>query len=343
MKILILKPSSLGDIVQAIPVLRLLRLRYPKSEIYWWLDIRFSKVLDGDKDLNGIIYFDRYHWKSPFYWNEVYSIISKLRKEKFDLVIDLQGLVRSGAFGWLVNGDLFIGVDEPREGANGFYDIIVRRPSYYTHAVDWYLETLRILNVPVHFNFDWLPPRREVIDEIKQKWNLEGAKYILIAPGGRWETKQWFPQNYVALVEKLSAEYKDIKFVVIGTKDSSETGLQIKKLVGDRCISLVGKTEILEMVELIRSSKLVICNDSGPMHIAAALKKPIVAIFGPTEPRRTGPYGFLQGVIQASLPCIPCFKRKCKNPKNLECLQLITPEMAVDKVRQLETGGLLTF
>jgi len=340
MKILILKPSSLGDIVQAIPVLRLLRLNYPDSEIYWWIDTRFSQILEGDKDLNGLIYFDRYHWASPFYWSKVFSIISELRNKRFDLVIDLQGLVRSGAFGWIVNGDLFVGVDEPREGAIGFYDIIARRPSYYTHAVDWYLETLRILNVPAHFNFDWLPPRKEVIDAIDKKWNLANSKYVLIAPGGRWKTKQWFPQYYVSLVEKLLAEYKNLNFVVIGTEDSSDTANQIKKLAGERCLNLVGKTTIVEMTELIRLSKLVVCNDSGPMHIAAALKKPIVAIFGPTEPRRTGPYGFLQGVIQAPLPCVPCFKRKCKNTKHLECLHLITPDMAIDKIHQLESEGL---
>jgi len=341
MKIFILKPSSLGDIVQALPVLRLLKLHIPQSQIYWWVDTRFSSILKGDKDLDGVIYFDRYHWASPYYWGEVARSILNVRKERFDLVIDLQGLLRSGAFAWIANGELLIGVDEPREGANGFYDIAVRRPSYYTHAVDWYLEVLKVLDIPVHFNFDWLPIRPEIADSIKEKW-IADSRYVVICPGGRWKTKRWFDQNYISLAKRLADEDSDITFVIIGVNECFEVGEKIREVLKDRCINLAGKTTIPEMIEVIRFSQYVVSNDTGPMHIAAALKKPTVAIFGPTEPKRTGPYGFLQGVVQASLPCVPCFKRKCKNPNQLECLRLVTTETVIEKIHQLKSTGFIS-
>ncbi|MGB9601390.1 MAG: glycosyltransferase family 9 protein [Limisphaerales bacterium] len=340
MKIFILKPSSLGDIVQALPVLRLLKLHIPQCQVFWWIDSRFSAVLEGDKDLSGLIYFDRYHWANPRYWGEVFRTVLNVRKERFDLVIDLQGLLRSGAFAWVASGKLLIGVDESRESANGFYDISVRRPSYYTHAVDWYLEVLRVLKIPVHFNFDWIPVRQDIADSVRRKW-LNNSRFIVISPGGRWRTKRWYEENYVSLANHIAGEDKEVKFVVIGVNECFTTGEKIKAVLKDRCINLAGKTSILEMIEVIRLSEYIIANDTGPMHIAAALKKPVVAIFGPTEPRRTGPYGFPQGVVQASLPCIPCFKRKCKNPIELECMRLVTPEMVLGKIQYLKSAGLI--
>ena len=162
MKILILKPSSLGDVVQALPVLRLLKRHLPASEIYWWIDSRLAPLLEGDPDLAGVVRFERQRWAAPRHWPEMLAQRPLAAAQNFDWVIDLQCLVRSGVFAWLANGKLSVGLDEPREGARGFYDLIVPRPSALTHAVDWYLRVLPVLGVPVHGDFQWLPgaPRR---------------------------------------------------------------------------------------------------------------------------------------------------------------------------------------
>ena len=139
LKILILKPSSLGDVVQALPVLRLLKRHLPASEIHWWIDSGLAPLLEGDPDLTGVVRFERKRWASLPHWPEMLRSIAGMRAQKFDWVIDLQGLARSGAFAWLANGQLLAGLDEAREGARGFYDIIVPRASFHTHAVDWYL------------------------------------------------------------------------------------------------------------------------------------------------------------------------------------------------------------
>jgi heptosyltransferase I len=335
LKILILKPSSLGDVVQALPVLRLLKLHWPDSEIFWWIDSALAPLLENDRDLAGIVHFERRRWTLPANWPEVWHSVQWMRRQSFDLVIDLQCLFRSGIFAWLANGKFLVGLDEPREGARGFYDVAVRRTSFHTHAVDWYLAVLKTLNVPVHRNFEWLPERPEISREVKRKWNTESARWILIQPGARWLNKRWPAENYAALVRHLATAHPDARFAIMGGGDDREAGAAIARAEPARCLDLTGKISLPEMIEWIRLGDLMISNDTGPMHVAAALSKPIVAIFGPTEPRRTGPYGQMQNVVRIDLPCSPCFKSHCTYSKPLECLRAISPETIFNRATSL--------
>ena len=357
MKILILKPSSLGDVVQALPVLRLLKRHWPDSGIFWWIDAHFAPLLDGDPDLSGIVRFERRRWVHPQHWPEMIRSIRWMREQNFDLVIDLQCLARSGAFAWLANGSFLIGLDEPREGARGFYDVAVRRASFHTHAVDWYLGVLPHLGVPVHWNFPWLPERPEVAAQVKQKW-LSGmgippvihsltspapdsavrtphsAFLIALQPGARWPTKRWPVDNFAELARALARDYPAARLVILGDADDHPLGETIARAEPARCLNLCGLTSLPEMVECLRLCDLMITNDTGPMHVAAALDIPLVALFGPTEPRRTGPYGHLSDVLRTGLPCSPCFKSHCtwKNPN--ECLTALSPETVFEFTRQ---------
>jgi heptosyltransferase I len=334
LKILILKPSSLGDVIQALPVLRLLKLHWPQSDIFWWVDSSLAPLLEDDPDLAGVIHFERRRWTSPVYWPEVWRSIRWMREQVFDLVIDLQCLARSGAFAWLANGKFLAGLDEPREGARGFYDLAVRRPSYHAHAVDWYLEVPKALNIPVHRNFRWLPDRPVLAAELKRKWKTDSARWIILQPGARWSNKRWPIENYAELVRQLAIEYPHHRFAILGGEMDQVLGARIVQDDGHRCLDLTGKLSLPEMVEWIRLADLMISNDTGPMHVAAALKKPIVGIFGPTEPRRTGPYGQLNNVIQTPLPCVPCMKPYCTHSKPLECLRAITPQTVAERVKR---------
>jgi lipopolysaccharide heptosyltransferase I len=336
LKILILKPSSLGDIVQALPVLRLLKQHWPESEIHWWIDSRLAALLEGDPDLAGVVRFERERWVSARHWPEIWRSIRWMRAQAFDLVIDLQCLARSGAFAWFAKGELLVGLDEPREGARGFYDIIVPRASFHTHAVDWYLAVLATLHVPVHWNFTWLPERLEVAAEIKRKWQTDSARWVVLQPGARWLNKRWPAEYFAEVVRQLAWSHPDVRFAILGGEADRELGTVVARADSQRCLDLTGKISLPEMVEWIRSSVLMISNDTGPMHVAAALRKPLVAIFGPTEPRRTGPYGSLPSVVQTNLPCVPCLKSHCVWFQPLECLRTISPEsIVVQAERQL--------
>ena len=330
MKILILKPSSLGDVVQALPVLRHLKRHFPASEIHWWIEASLSALLENDPDLAGLIRFDRHHWASPARWAEGLRSLKRLRGEAFDWVIDLQALARSGVVSWLVRGRFTVGLDDAREGAPAFYDLRVPRASPLTHAVDWYLDVLRALQVPVDWEFTWLPARPDVQTAVRQRWRLDGTPFIAFQPGARWATKRWPAGHFTALIRSLAGDLPGHRFVVLGAAADAALARAITAVAPDRCLNLAGQTNLPEMVECLRLCELLVTNDSGPMHVAAALGRPVVGLFGPTEPRRTGPYGQVERALQLRLPCVPCLRGRCRHVPPLECLAALTP----DRVRQ---------
>jgi heptosyltransferase I len=324
-KILILKPSSLGDVVQALPVLRLLKRHLPASQIYWWIDSHLAPLLEGDPDLAGVVRFERRRWATPHHWGEMWRAVRWLRQQDFDWVIDLQCLMRSGIFAWLANGKLSVGLDEPREGARGFYDLIIQRPSPLTHAVDWYLRVLSALRVPADGDFQWLPPRPAVAESVRRQWPVGGARWIVFQPGARWPNKRWPIASYAELVRLLAPARPGFRFAVLGGEADRPLGEVIAGADPARCLDLTGRLSLPEMVEWIRLSELMVSNDTGPMHVAAALGTPVVALLGPTEPGRTGPYRQLEHVLQLNLPCVPCLKPRCRYVKPFECLRALPP------------------
>jgi lipopolysaccharide heptosyltransferase I len=337
LKILILKPSSLGDVIHALPVLRLLKRHFPKGEIYWWLDAALVPLLENDPDLSGIILFQRKRWAAPARWLEIAASLRVMRQHHFDWAIDLQGLARSSLFAWLANAGLTVGLDNvregSREGARALYDVTPPRAPAHMHAVDRYLAVLPLLGVPVHRNFDWLPSRPEMAAQVEQKWHPAGSRWVALLPGGRWDNKRWPVQYFVALVN-LMRQTPEVKFVILGSRDEHSLGQTIAATDPERCLNLAGLTSLEEMIEWIRLSRLIITNDTGPMHVAAALGRPVVALFGPTDPLSTGPYGQLGNVLQnTSLPCVPCMNQNCFYREPLACLHSITPLAVFQKAR----------
>jgi heptosyltransferase I len=340
LKILILKPSSLGDVIHALPVLRLLRSHWPDSRVYWWLDTNLIPLLEKDPDVAGIFAFERKRWAAPHHWPEIVSSVADMRQHHFDLSIDLQGLARSGMFAWLADAGLSVGLDNlregSREGARAFYDLVPPRARPQTHAVDRYLAVLPLLNVPVHWNFEWLPCRPAAVESVRQKWapGREGARWIVLLPGGRWDNKRWPAPYFIELAKRLR-EMPAVRLVVLGSKEEQPLGEQIAAAVPELCMNLAGATSLDEMIEWIRLSRLVITNDTGPMHVAAALGRPVIAIFGPTDPHNTGPYGQLRNALQTSrLPCVPCLKSTCAYWEKLACLHAISPAAVFEKAQE---------
>ena len=335
MKILILKPSSLGDVVQALPVLRLLKKHFRDAKIFWWIDSKLAPLLEADPDLAGLVRFERRRWAHPQNWPEMLRSVRWMRDQKFDLVIDLQCLLRSAVFAWLARRDFLIGLDDAREGARAFYDVAVPRQSPLTHAVDWYLSVLPRLGVPVHPHFEWLPQRPEVAGSVHSKWQTAGTRWITLQPGARWDNKRWPVEHFARLVSILAEMLPDTRFAVLGSHEDKLLGEFISRQEPSRCLNLCGATTLPEMVEWVRLADLLITNDTGPMHVAAAIGKPLVALFGPTEPRRTGPYGQLHNVLRLDLPCSPCLKSKCHFERINECLRALSPATVVERVRRL--------
>ena len=335
MKILILKPSSLGDVVHAMPVVRLLRQRFPQAEIHWWILRGLMPLLQGDRDVNRLIPFDRKRWGNPSGFGSVVSCIREMRAERYDWVIDLQSLARSGVIAWLANGELTIGLDDAREGATALYDLRVPRPSFNTHAVDWYLEVLRHLQVPVHSNFEWMPRNEEAAVIVDSVWPRDGRRWIALQPGARWWNKRWPAERFGELARRLLALDDSLGVAVLGDTGDRPLAEQITAIAGPRCLDLTGQLSLPGMVEWIRRCDVLVTNDTGPMHVAVALGVPVVALFGPTEPTRTGPYRQLDSVLRVDLECAPCLKASCRNPEKLACLNRLPVDAVVSRVVSL--------
>jgi lipopolysaccharide heptosyltransferase II len=190
------------------------------------------------------------------------------------------------------------------------------------------LAVAKAIGLPVDAGYAWLPERPAVTAEIRRKWNVNGARWVVFCPGARWDNKQWPLHSFSDLARQLLRDYQDVRVVVLGGREDASRGSVLHDVAPDRVLDLTGCTSLAEMIEWIRLSQVVVTNDTGPMHVAAAMQKPIVAFFGPTAPERTGPYGQIEQVLRLSLPCAPCLQRRCHIDETLACLRGITPQTA---------------
>ena len=324
--------------MQALPVARLIRAQHPTAEIHWWISNDLAPLLENDPDISVLHLFHRRRWAHPCYWLELKQSLSKMRLASYDLVLDLQGLARSAAIAWLARGQLTVGVEDRREGAPLFYDRAVPRPGGQSHAVDWYLEVLRAVGINTDRPFDWIPLQKTVSESIKQRWRLpEGAEWIALNPGARWANKRWPVQSFAALAGSLARSHPHFRFMVLGGPSDSEAGLAIQKAIGndERCLDLTARTSLPELVEWIRMASVLVTNDTGPMHIAAALGRPVIGLFGPTNPNRTGPYGQIDRVLRLKLECMPCMSARCSNSVYQECLSDLQPSVVHSMVSRI--------
>ena len=315
-RILIIKPSSLGDVIHALPVLAALRAARPHAHIAWLLSNSFVPLLEHHPLLDQVIPFDRARygriWRSPSALGAFWQFVARLRREHFDLVVDLQGLVRSGLLGVLGGVPHRLGFADAREGAWLFYSRRVRVPAQCSHAVDRNLHLVRSLGIgsgPARFPLAITPAERNAARRLLAR--AGGATpFTAVIPGTRWESKRWPAERVAALIDRL-CEAGLGPCVLLGSPADRARADAVCAACSAPVVDLVGRTSLRELTALIEAAARVVCQDSGPMHIAAALGKPTVAVFGPTNPRRTGPYSSAAVVVRQELPCMPCYRRTC--------------------------------
>lgn len=341
-KILIIKISSLGDVLHAFPAVSLIARKYPDARIDWLVNPSFAPILEYNSCVKRIIHFPRRELSSPFTFpKSFFKLIGEIRHEKYDLVVDLQGLLRSAFFARFARSPVFAGFDSPKEkAATLFYNRKINPGSGHVHAVDKNAGLVsELLGIPFGVPDTTLPENRRNMDRltgILEKKNVSRDDLIIgIAPGARWESKQWPPLFFAKVMDSLDARIPGCKFLLLGSADELETCGKISSACEKaEPVVIAGETGIGELVEAIRISKCLLCNDSGPMHIAASLKIPVFAMFGPTDPDLTGPYGEMHSVFQPELSCIKCLKRYCPD-KNYVCQKSVSPELAADGIVSL--------
>ncbi len=346
-RILVVKISSLGDVLHAFPAVRLLAETFPGSSIDWLVGAPFAEILRYHPDVSGTIVFPRKELSSPLgFPGALVRLLSGVRRERYDHVIDFQGLIRSALCARIARAADVCGFADPREKmAALLYGRRIAVEPEHVHAVDRNLRMVskafgfefRKAGFPLHVDGG---ARERVIRLLEQEeWgSADSAPIVGICPGARWETKQWPPGFFADFAAAVASLNPGVRFVVLGS--SSEKRLcekLVEKCGGLEVVNLCGRTSLCELVEAIRVCRCLACNDSGPMHIAAALGVPAAAMFGPTDPAKTGPYGENHLVYQPALDCIKCFGRYCYG-RDCQCHRSLDPRRVAEDVSRLLDG-----
>jgi lipopolysaccharide heptosyltransferase I len=330
-RILLVKPSALGDVVHALPIAALIKRTWPEARLTWLISRPFAPLLETNPHVDALLPFDRQRGRG--WWRHsgnVKRLAGQLRDGHFDLVIDLQGLLRSAWLAWQTRAPVRVGFRYARELAPFFYTHHVDVPPGERHAVERYLDVAEALGLPrgpIEFPLPTTPQDEATAAALLAP--LAGAPYALMLPGTNWPTKRWPAHHAATLAGRLNGE-TGLRIVLAGAADALEPAGVIRQ-ANPAALDLVGKTSVRELVCLIRGASLVVSNDSGPMHLAAALGVPLVAPFGPTSPSRTGPYRRDGSVVRLDLVCSPCFSRHCTHQT---CLQALEPDWVLARCCQ---------
>ena len=314
MKILIIKPSALGDIVQALPVLTGLRRQWPDAEIDWVVNDSLREILEGHPCLRKTILYPRKRWNSPGRLPEIWRWGKRLRAEKYDMTIDLQGLLRSALMTWAAASPRRLGLVSAREGAQAFYNEWIADTAI--SAAERYLTCLEHLGIPAK-PLDFQLTARALLPNPLRDF----GPYVALHPYSRWRTKLWPWRYYQELVDSMP----ESRFVVVGE------GPWFPLEAPGRLIDLRGKLGIGTLVTTLDRAQVVLSTDSGPAHIAGALGRPTLVLFGATDWRKTKPSGSHVLIQTRALFCSPCLKRTCWRDTPVECMSLLTPQ----KIRTL--------
>ncbi len=344
-RILIIKPSSLGDIVHALPAARLIVRHMPDVVIDWVVTPAFAELVDYCPNLGRKIIFHRREMgkvKSflPVFWRFLHD----LRQEKYDAVLDLQGLLRSAIFTFLSRSSVTYGPAQSREfGMSLGYNRHIAIPPDTTHAIERNLTFVAKAFGWDDRTLDFLPlPKKEdAAQSARSLLNLCGAKendkLFGIIPGANWASKCWPAEFFAEYIQTMASLRPAWKFVFFGTAKELPSIVEIIQKSGlpvERSLSLAGKTGVAELAEALRLMCGVCGGDTGAIHLAAAVGTPTISLYGPTRPELTGVLAPNNLTLQPKLNCTGCLKRVCPLPENL-CFTGIDPVTTAQKSVEL--------
>lgn len=321
-RVLVVKPSSLGDILHAFPAVSLLAEKLPGVKIDWVVHPAFAQLLEYLPCVERAILFKRAELgKASSFVPALLELAKELRKERYDAVIDLQGLLRSASLSFLARSGERAGHAFPKESlATLLYTDRIAVPEEITHAADrnTYLVS-KFLGIPFESRDFQLPSNARSMEgaakALKEASGGVPKPLAALIPGARWDTKRWPPEFFAKLACSMSKARPEISFAVFGAPSDMPLARAIVKEAGSgaNVFDMTGRTSIGELAEALRLCSVAISNDSGPMHVAASVGTPLVALFGPTEAKMTGPRAKGKAaVLSPNIDCIGCMKRYCQ-------------------------------
>jgi lipopolysaccharide heptosyltransferase I len=324
-RIALVKPSALGDIVHSLPVLTALRRRFPAAHITWVVNRGYEPLLKGHPDLDGTLPFERGRSRQGGLGTALYYawFLRQLRRGRFDLVVDLQGLLRSGIMAKGSGAARRVGLSTAREGATWFYTDVVPVAAFNAiHAVDRYWLLAEALGAgagPKVFRVPVTEADRQAIRE-----RLDGCPrpWLVLGVGSRWLTKRWPPEHFAALAQQAHAHFGGT-FIFVGTPDEQALAQATAHRLRGTKRDLSGQTTLPQLAALLSLADAMIANDTGPLHLAAALGRPVVSPYTCTRVLLNGPYHANGGAVESKVWCQGSYLKRCGR---LECMSELTPD-----------------
>ncbi len=363
-RILLIKPSALGDVVHTIPLLVRLRARYPRARIDWLITPENAEIVRCHPALSNVVLFARHDFsRRGRRWRAVVAfldLLKQIRRAKYDLVVDMHGQVRSAFFTLISGARVRIGFDRPikrsltvsaehdlknvpshgwrgaREGSWIAYTHRIPIPTLDVHAIDRYLWVAPLLGLdddPPDLTIYLSSETIRNVERLLEEHGVPASKpLVVLVPGTIWETKHWTIEGFAGVARQFLGD--GFAVALAGTKRDQQRCRQIAA-AAPGASDLSGKTTPAELAALIRRAEVAVTNDSGSMHVAASLGKPMVSVFGPTNPVHIGPYQRPESVVRVDLPCSPCnYRRLSQCPFDHACMKQVTSAMVVERARK---------
>jgi lipopolysaccharide heptosyltransferase I len=340
LEILIVKLSAIGDVVHTLAFLDVLRQNFPLAKIDWLVEEGAADIIQGHPAIRRVIISKRKSWWRMLFEDrcfgqvlkEILSFKNELRHHRYDVVIDLQGLLKSGVLVGFTRGNRKVGMAGAREGAWLFLKEPSVRVNYQQHAIDRYLE------VATHLGCQWdrwvnrIPVSEthlRAVEKMLADDGFEGGELVAINPMAKWKTKLWEPELFAELGDRILQDFS-CRIVFTGSQDDRPVIENILSMMKHKPFNFAGRTHLKELACLYGRCRVLVTTDTGPMHMAAAMECSVVALFGPTSPLRTGPYGSKHRVMTSGAVCSPCLKKACHE---WFCMRDITVDSVYDAVK----------
>ncbi len=346
MNILLVKTSAIGDVVHTLPALTAIRKKYPEARIDWLVEEAASEVVLGHKAIDNVLVSKRRQWMADWQAGRrglaikgVKEFVKKLRSVRYDLLIDFQSLLKSGIFIFLARAKRKVGFGRGMEHAECSWLFLNERIpaiSMDEHALLRELHLVQAIGIDadrIEYDFPVGEVQRDTVRALLYEQGVDHKKKLVaINPMTTWQTKHWYDEHFVEVARQILADGCNVVFTG-GLQDQEAIG-DICKEVGVAVGNLAGLTSLKELAAFYQLADVLVTTDTGPMHISAAVDTPVVALFGPTAPWRTGPFGDQHTVLQVKMECSPCLKRSCDGK---ECMSRISVKEVVDATRKILT------
>ena len=320
----------MGDIIHALPVVAAIKKARPDVTVDWIAADGFTELVKLSPHVDGVIPFLRKEWGRNWWRPSTITsvagfLLDGVGGRRYDAVLDLHALFRSGLITAFAKAPVKIGFSNAREYAGLFYNTKITPPPN-AHAVDKLISALGGLGIPV----DGPPAFDIAIPGEARSWAAKvtpESPFVAVNPNARWVTKRWPIANFAALSKEIYRRSGALT-VIVGGPEDVERGEELARLIGPAATNLTNSGGFARLAAVLERAWLMITNDSGPMHLAAAVGTPVVAMFGPTDPALVGPYGNGHTTLKTAVECSPCRNKKTC-PRSIECMAKITVEDAL--------------